>query len=56
LPFSSNSDVDILMTILASVVLFFAMFVGKRHILERWQGVAMIIIYLSYVAFLIMKQ
>lgn len=55
LPFNSNSDLDIMMTILASVILFLAMFIGKRHILERWQGVLMVMIYVGYIAFLISR-
>ena len=56
LPFSNNSDLDILVTILASVVLFLVMFVGKKHTIERWQGVLMILFYFGYVTFLIIKQ
>ncbi len=56
LPFSSQSNIDILMTILASLILFLVMYIGKKHIIERWQGVAMILIYISYVAFLIINQ
>ena len=53
LPFSRNSDLDIIMTILASALLFIIMFIGKRHTIERWQGIMMVIIYIGYIAFLI---
>ncbi|EKD33332.1 MAG: hypothetical protein ACD_76C00045G0018 [uncultured bacterium] len=53
LPFSPSSDIDILMTVFASAILFFAMFIGRRHVLERWQGALMILFYIGYVAFLI---
>lgn len=53
LPFSKNSDVDIMMTILSSLILFLIMFIGKKHTVERWQGVIMILIYIGYVAYLI---
>jgi cation:H+ antiporter len=56
LPFNSGSDLDILMTIFASSALFFLMFIGKRHVIERWQGALMIMAYLAYVIFLILKQ
>ncbi len=55
LPFSAASNLDILMTIFASVVLFLIMFVGKRHTIERWQGVIMIMIYIAYVTVLVIK-
>lgn len=53
LPFSKDSAIDIIMTILASLILFLIMFIGKKHTVERWQGVIMILIYIGYVAYLI---
>ena len=53
LPFSKDSVIDIIMTIVASLILFLIMFIGKKHTVERWQGVIMIIIYIGYVAYLI---
>lgn len=56
LPFETSSNIDIIMVILASVVLFFAMYVGRRHTLQRWQGIIMILIYAAYVVYRIMNQ
>ncbi|OGF26385.1 sodium:proton exchanger [Candidatus Falkowbacteria bacterium RIFOXYB2_FULL_34_18] len=56
LPFSRNSDLDIIMTILASLILFIIMFVGKKHTIERWQGILMVLLYIGYVAFLISSK
>ncbi|QQR55002.1 calcium/sodium antiporter [Candidatus Peregrinibacteria bacterium] len=53
LPFSDSSNFDILVAISASLVLFLIMFVGKKHVIERWQGGVMIFIYLCYLAVLI---
>ena len=53
LPFSKTSDIDIIMTIFSSLILFLIMFIGKKHTVERWQGVIMILIYIGYVAYLI---
>jgi len=53
LPFSKDSVIDIIMTIIASLILFLIMFIGKKHTVERWQGVIMILIYIGYVAYLI---
>lgn len=53
LPFSKDSAIDVIMTIVASLILFLIMFIGKKHTVERWQGVIMILIYISYVAYLI---
>ena len=53
LPFSKDSAIDVIMTIVASLILFLIMFIGKKHTVERWQGVIMILIYVGYVAYLI---
>jgi len=53
LPFSKTSDIDIIMTIFSSLILFLIMFIGKKHTIERWQGITMIVIYIGYVAYLI---
>ncbi len=56
LPFNPASNIDILVTIAASLILLLAMYVGKKHILEKWQGALMILIYCGYIAFLIINQ
>ncbi|MDO9275432.1 MAG: calcium/sodium antiporter [Lutibacter sp.] len=53
LPFSANNDLDIIMTIFSSALLFLIMFVGKKHTIEKWQGILMVMIYVVYVIFLI---
>jgi len=53
LPFSKTNDLDILMTIFASAILFFIMFIGKKHTIEKSQGAMMILIYIGYVTLLI---
>lgn len=49
LPFAVSLDRDIIATILASVVLFGVMYVGKKYVIERWQGVVLIGCYVAYV-------
>lgn len=56
LPFSESSDVDVAMTILASLLLFAIMFIGKRHTVERWQGVLMTCAYFGYIVFLVLTK
>lgn len=53
LPFLRASNPDILMNIFASTLLFAILFIGKRHIVERWQGYLMIAIYIAYIVFLV---
>ena len=55
LPFSSLLMRDVLMTIFATVLLFAFLFIGKRHILERWQGVCFIALYVGYVVYLVIR-
>lgn len=51
-PVLPRNTVDFAMNILASVLLFVFLFIGKRHMLERWQGAAFIMIYVAYVIYL----
>ena len=52
LPLSAGGVADIKMAVAASFFLFLAMFVGKKHELERWQGAVMIVVYVAYLAWL----
>jgi len=55
LPFAPALTMDILVTLGATLLLFFALFVGKRHTIEKWQGVLFICIYVLYIVFLLMR-
>ncbi|MBU1449017.1 calcium/sodium antiporter [Patescibacteria group bacterium] len=48
LPFSSAAGVDALIAVGASVILFLTLFIGKRHQIDRWQGIAFVGLYLAY--------
>lgn len=56
LAFSDINNPDILMTIGASLFLFVVLFVGKKHVVQRRQGGMFVIIYISYIVFLILTQ
>jgi len=56
LPFNVNSNIDIGMTIFASVLLLAVMFIGKKHVIERWQGAFMVITYVTYIVFLVLTK
>jgi cation:H+ antiporter len=53
LPFNSGAAIDVMVACLASIILFALLFVGKKHTIEKWQGVFMILIYVAYIIFLI---
>lgn len=56
LPFQAASNIDLLMNIFATVLLFAVMFIGKRYVIQRWQGIVMVLIYFSYVAYLVIQN
>lgn len=56
LPFTSGSNIDVMVACLASIVLFVLLFVGKKHIIQKWQGLLMILIYVIYVGYLVMTK
>jgi cation:H+ antiporter len=55
LPFKSDSNSDIFVGIIASLLLFLSMFTGKKRSLDRWEGFVFICCYAGYVAFLLVK-
>lgn len=56
LPFNTSSNVDIAMTTFASIILFAVMFIGKKRVIERWQGVFMVTAYVGYIVFLVLTK
>jgi len=55
LPFRPEGNFDIMIAIFASLLLFIMMFVGKRHHLERRDGVIYIFVYVIYIAALVAR-
>lgn len=55
LPFDVVSNTDILMVIAASTLLIFAVIVGKRPRIDRWEGILFLVVYFSYMIYLIMR-
>ena len=55
LPFQAAGNIDVLVAAVASLILFVAMYIGKRHVLERWQGGAMVAGYLGYMIFVVSR-
>lgn len=57
LPFdAANNNVDMYAAIGASLLLFIFMFVGRKHLLQRWQGVLFLIAYFAFMIFKIMTN
>jgi len=53
LPFSEKSNIDVLMTILASVMLFTFILVGHGRKISKAEGIFFIGIYVAYVTYLL---
>ncbi len=53
LPILGANNFNFFVSILASVILFAALFVGRKHALERWQGLILLVMYIAYVSVLI---
>ena len=51
--FTSSSNLNVAVVILASLLLFLSMFTGKRQSLDRWEGAVFVIFYIVYIGFLI---
>ncbi|MFH0853761.1 MAG: calcium/sodium antiporter [bacterium] len=56
-PLSYNSviNIDVIVAIAATILLFIAIFVGKKHVLARGEGIAFILLYLIYIGYLIAR-
>lgn len=54
LPVREGFVVDALVMIAATVFLFVALFLGKRGHIDRWQGIVFILLYVGYVAYLLL--
>lgn len=52
LDFSLALNFDIGMVVLATFLLFIFMMVGKKQILQRWQGIIFVLFYVAYLVFL----
>jgi cation:H+ antiporter len=55
LPFQTRNNIDIMVVILASILLFTSMFTGKKRSLDRWEGFVFLALYAGYTAFLIIQ-
>lgn len=55
LPISSGMLMDVLVGTVATALLFVVMFLGKRHRLERWEGISFLLLYVAYTSYLIYR-
>ena len=55
LKYSIDLNIDIIFLIFVSLLLFLFMFLGKKHVLEKWQGFSFVLIYIAYIIYLICR-
>lgn len=55
LPISSALNFDIVVSIIATALLFLFMFTGGRRKLERWEGILFVLMYVAYLVYLIAR-
>lgn len=55
IPFEIANNTDILMAVAASLILFIALMIEKRHRVERRDGVIFLLLYVGYIGFLIYR-
>lgn len=46
---------DIIILLMVTLLLFLYMFLGKKHVLQKWQGGTFLTLYLGYLTFLIIR-
>jgi cation:H+ antiporter len=55
LPVNPGTNLDLSVALGATLVLFLALFIGKRHQLERWQGGVFVAVYIIYLTALVIR-
>lgn len=55
LPFTPTVNMDVLVGIIATLLLFAFMFISSRRKLDRWQGIVFVGLYAAYIIYLIIR-
>ena len=55
LPFQMKQNTDIIVMVFANLILFVSMFSGKKRLVDRWEGIVFILLYLAYITFLVIR-
>lgn len=54
--FNPLNNFDVIMTLIVSMILFSVLFIGKKHTLMKYEGVLFLILYFSYIGFLVLQE
>ncbi len=56
LPFQSVLNVDLIVLIVVSLILFLTMFTGKKHSLDQWEAGLLVLLYILYTVYLLIRK
>jgi cation:H+ antiporter len=56
LDFNESFNIDLYILLGGTAFLFLAMFIGKKHQLERWQSLLLLCVYLAYTGYLVSME
>ena len=56
LPFDVATNMDIMMIIASSTLLILAVIIGKKPRVDRWEGAGFVLVYIAYIAYLVMRE
>jgi cation:H+ antiporter len=55
LAFTPALNMDVLITLAITLILFAAIFIGEKNVLKKWEGITFLSLYIIYIAFLIFR-
>lgn len=55
LPFELISNIDLFIIIIVSSLLIFVLSLGQKYVIERWNGILFLILYITYIIFLVQR-
>jgi len=53
--FTPILNFDVLFVVFITVLLFIYMFVGKKNVIQKWQGASLATLYVAYIVYLVMR-
>lgn len=51
IPFNVNSNIELVVLIVASIILFVSMFTGKKRFIDRWEGILFLAAYIGFIGY-----
>ncbi len=55
LPMTSANMIDLIIVAMVTLILFVKLFVGRKHVIERWNGAVLVLLYVGFIAYAIAR-